>query len=100
MSRREHFHFKIAAQTARTAVIPDKPWIHTREAHSNPKSVTIRKLMPAIIDNPFTALSLIGAPAILTNASSLLALSTSNRFAHAIDRARVLTGLLQKEIPD
>ena len=56
--------------------------------------------MPTIIDNPFTALSLIGAPAILTNASSLLALSTSNRFAQAIDRARVLSGILQKEIPD
>ena len=42
-------------------------------------------------DNPFAALSLIVAPAILTNASSVLILSTSNRLARAVDRARVLT---------
>jgi hypothetical protein len=40
--------------------------------------------------NPFAALSLIVAPAILTNASSVLALSTSNRLARAVDRAREL----------
>jgi hypothetical protein len=40
--------------------------------------------------NPFTLLSLIAAPAVLTNAASLLVLSTSNRFARAIDRARAL----------
>jgi hypothetical protein len=41
--------------------------------------------------NPFAALSLIVAPAILTNASSLLILSTSNRLARAVDRARQLS---------
>jgi hypothetical protein len=41
--------------------------------------------------NPFAALSLIVAPAILTNASSLLILSTSNRLARAVDRARLLS---------
>jgi len=40
--------------------------------------------------NPFAALSLIVAPAILTNACSVLILSTSNRFARAVDRARQL----------
>lgn len=40
--------------------------------------------------NPFAALSLIVAPAILTNACSVLILSTSNRFARAVDRAREL----------
>jgi hypothetical protein len=40
--------------------------------------------------NPFAALSLIVAPAILTNASSVLAMSTSNRLARAVDRARDL----------
>jgi hypothetical protein len=40
--------------------------------------------------NPFAALSLIVAPAILTNASSVLAMSTSNRLARAADRAREL----------
>ena len=40
--------------------------------------------------NPFAVLSLIVAPAILTNASSVLAMSTSNRLARAVDRAREL----------
>jgi hypothetical protein len=37
--------------------------------------------------NPYAALSLIVAPAVLTNASSVLVLSTSNRLARAVDRA-------------
>lgn len=41
--------------------------------------------------NPFTALASIGAPAILTNASALLVMSTSNRLARAVDRARALS---------
>lgn len=40
--------------------------------------------------NPFAAFSLIVAPAILTNASTVLAMSTSNRLARAVDRARDL----------
>lgn len=39
---------------------------------------------------PFEVLTFIAAPALLTNASSLLVLSTSNRFARAVDRARQL----------
>ncbi|MBN2040338.1 MAG: DUF2721 domain-containing protein [Spirochaetes bacterium] len=39
-------------------------------------------------DNPFIMLTFIAAPAVLTNASALLAMSTSNRFARAVDRAR------------
>jgi Protein of unknown function (DUF2721) len=45
--------------------------------------------------NPFTLLSLIAAPAVLTNAASLLVLSTSNRFARAIDRGRALAAQLR-----
>jgi uncharacterized protein DUF2721 len=45
--------------------------------------------------NPFTALSLIVAPAVLTNASSILVLSTSNRLARAVDRARSLATHLE-----
>lgn len=41
--------------------------------------------------NPFVVLTFIVAPAILTNASALMVLSTSNRFARAIDRARDLS---------
>ena len=51
--------------------------------------------MNPLTDNPFTVLSLIAAPAVLTNASSVLALGTSNRFARAIDRARALSKLLE-----
>ena len=46
-------------------------------------------------DNPFTALTLIAAPAVLTNASSVLALGTSNRFARAVDRARALSSEME-----
>jgi Protein of unknown function (DUF2721) len=48
--------------------------------------------------SPFAALSLIVAPAVLTNASSILVLSTSNRLARAVDRARTLATHL--EVPD
>jgi hypothetical protein len=40
---------------------------------------------------PFAALSLIVAPAILTNGCSVLVLSTSNRLARAVDLARDLS---------
>jgi hypothetical protein len=45
--------------------------------------------------NPFIILTFIVAPAILTNASALLVLSTSNRFARAIDRAREISRQLE-----
>lgn len=45
--------------------------------------------------SPFASLTLIAAPAMLTNASSVLVLSTSNRFARAIDRARSLSAQLE-----
>ncbi len=41
--------------------------------------------------NPFAALTFIAAPALLTNAASVLLLGTSNRLARAVDRVRVLT---------
>ena len=46
--------------------------------------------------NPFAALSFIVAPAILTNAASVLAMSTSNRLARAVDRARDLARQLEE----
>lgn len=41
-------------------------------------------------NNPFAILTAIVAPAILTNASSVLALGTSNRLARVVDRTRVV----------
>ncbi len=52
--------------------------------------------------NPFMMLTFIVAPAVLTNASALLAMSTSNRFARAVDRARDLAKQIDrgKDLPD
>lgn len=49
--------------------------------------------------NPFAVLSIITAPAILTNASSVLALSTSNRFLRAGERIRALAAQLHTTPP-
>ena len=46
--------------------------------------------------SPFAALSLIVAPAVLTNASTVLIMSTSNRLARATDRAREFTVKLEQ----
>lgn len=44
--------------------------------------------------SPVTAFTLIAAPAVLTNAAAVLALSTSNRFSRTLDRARQLANQL------
>jgi hypothetical protein len=46
--------------------------------------------MSPLNDNPFAVLTAIVAPAILTNASSVLCLGTSNRIARVVDRTRVV----------
>src|SRR3954470_18468390 len=48
--------------------------------------------------NPFAVLTLIVAPAVLTNATSVLALSTSNRFLRAGERLRVLAEELEEAV--
>lgn len=53
--------------------------------------------MESLSQNPFALLTLIVAPAILTNASSVLALSTSNRFLRSSERMRELSATLEKE---
>lgn len=52
--------------------------------------------------NPFAALSLIVAPAIMTNACTVLAMSTSNRLARTADRARELSREIESPevVPD
>ncbi|MBA4017049.1 MAG: hypothetical protein C0483_07755 [Pirellula sp.] len=45
--------------------------------------------------SPLGLLTFIAAPAMLTNASSIMTLGTGNRFARAIDRARSLSALVQ-----
>jgi hypothetical protein len=47
-----------------------------------------------VSDNPFAVLTAVVAPAILTNACSVLALGTGNRVARVVDRSRVLASEL------
>lgn len=49
----------------------------------------------AVHGNPLAILTFIAAPAVLTNAASLLALGTSNRFARNVDRSRTIIKLLE-----
>jgi len=60
-------------------------------------------LMPGLNDNPFAVLTAVVAPAILTNACSVLSLGTANRIARVVDRTRVVTAaraLLATGSPD
>lgn len=47
--------------------------------------------MDLLSANPFSLLTFIAAPAILTNASSISVLSTSNRLARSMERARAIS---------
>jgi hypothetical protein len=51
--------------------------------------------MPTLNENPFAVLTAVVAPAILTNASSVLCLGTANRIARVVDRTRVITAELK-----
>ena len=51
-------------------------------------------------NNPFAVLTAVVAPAILTNASSVLALGTSNRLARVVDRTRVVYADLARSVTD
>lgn len=42
-------------------------------------------------DSPFAVLTLIAAPAVFTNASSVLALGTANRLGRVVDRTRQIS---------
>jgi hypothetical protein len=50
-------------------------------------------------DNPFAALTIVVAPAILTNASSILCLGTASRLALVVDRTRVVSEQLARLAP-
>jgi hypothetical protein len=53
-----------------------------------------------VVSNPFAVLTAIVAPAILTNASSVLALGTSNRLGRVVDRTRVVAKEMSALEPD
>jgi hypothetical protein len=52
-----------------------------------------------VSDNPFAVLTLIAAPAVFTNASSVLALGTANRLARVVDRTRQIGASLHAQPP-
>src|SRR5258707_9532152 len=49
---------------------------------------------PISLSNPFAALTVVVAPAVLTNASSVLCMGTSNRLARVVDRTRAVSAEL------
>jgi Protein of unknown function (DUF2721) len=78
---------------------PGCVFLHFLGADHYAQSRRDRPFFMDLQSNPFAALSLIVAPAILTNASSVLAMSTSNRLARAVDRARNLSRQLEGTAP-
>ena len=59
--------------------------------------------MASIGDSPFAVLTAVVAPAILTNACSVLSLGTANRLARVVDRTRAIVhelGSLAEGTPD
>ena len=56
--------------------------------------------MASFADSPFAALTIVVAPAILTNASSVLCLGTANRLARVMDRTRAVSTQLASLAPN
>jgi hypothetical protein len=56
--------------------------------------------MTSFTDNPFAALTIVVAPALLTNASTVLCLGTGNRLARVMDRTRVVSDQLARLGPN
>src|SRR6202012_3066970 len=52
-----------------------------------------------IVADPFSILTVVVAPAVLTNASSVLALGTNNRLARVADRTHAATAQLARLAP-
>jgi hypothetical protein len=51
-------------------------------------------------ENPFAVMTLVAAPAIMTNAASILTLGTGNRLGRVVDRSRELAKMLLGLDPD
>ena len=56
--------------------------------------------MSPLADSPLAALTTVVAPAILTNASSVLCLGTANRLARVVDRTRIVAAELRGRTGD
>ena len=55
--------------------------------------------MTPLENNPFAVLTTVVAPAVLTNACSVLCLGTSNRIARVVDQSRVAAAALRALAP-
>ncbi len=53
----------------------------------------------SVASDPFSILTVVVAPAVLTNASSVLALGTNNRLARVADRSHIVNAQLAKLEP-
>jgi hypothetical protein len=51
-------------------------------------------------ESPFLVFTVITAPAVMTNAAAVMSLTTANRLARAVDRARALVAELKKPPED
>jgi Protein of unknown function (DUF2721) len=69
--------------------------------YSSPcSSITIIDMQSGMnIDSPFAILTAIVAPAVLTNACSVLSLGTANRIARVVDRTRAVTAEISHHEP-
>ena len=56
--------------------------------------------MSTFNENPFVVMTLIAAPAIMTNAASVLSLGTGNRLGRVVDRSRELARMLKDLNPE
>ncbi|MBI1353615.1 MAG: DUF2721 domain-containing protein [Acidobacteria bacterium] len=57
-------------------------------------------LTGALTSNPFAALTTVVAPAVLTNACSVLCLGTANRIARVVDRSREVAAEFEELPPE
>src|SRR5687768_13727505 len=55
--------------------------------------------MELLSGNPFVVFTVIASPAVLTNSAAVMSLTTSNRIARAVDRARALVAELARHEP-
>jgi uncharacterized membrane protein len=65
-------------------------WLELYVAIDIPAPVSHILLVAGISDSPFAVLTAVVAPAILTNACSVLSLGTGNRIARVVDRTRLI----------
>ena len=63
---------------------------------SGPRSAEEEMMEYTLAADPFSILTVVVAPAVLTNASSVLALGTNNRLARVADRSHAVTAQLAR----